>query len=384
MQNPARTRRQDPNSYMNRKVSMKDVALAAGVSQPAVSYAYNKPSEISDAQREHILGVAKRLGYPGPNVRGRSLRSGRVGAIGLMIMDELPYAFTDPSTVALLRGIAEINEQSNVALSLFPLQKSIANDPASGTSLAVRGFVDGLIVHSLPDHYPGIEVAIRQGIPLVVVDAPLIEGTPFVGIDDFEAGRAQMRHLVEQGHRGIGIVVERLRPDGVRGEVSARRLARSTERVVSARLKGYLSVLEDVGLGFGEVAIVEAGGFDEAAADWAAAQLLARPGLSAIATTSDVMALAVLKAARESGIAVPSALSVIGFDDIPEAAGAGLTTIRQPLIDKGREAARILDALLGAAPGEQQVERTIFPTECIVRATTAPPPAAKPRGRRAR
>ncbi|GAB7534347.1 LacI family DNA-binding transcriptional regulator [Burkholderia sp. 3C] len=350
---------------------MKDVALAAGVSQPAVSYAYNKPSEISDAQREHILSVAKALGYPGPNVRGRSLRSGRVGAIGLMIMDELPYAFTDPSTVALLRGIAEINEQSNVALSLFPLQKSETDDPARGMSLAVRGFVDGLIVHSLPDQYPGIDVAIQQGIPLVIVDAPVIDGLPFVGIDDFSAGATQMQHLIDLGHRRIGIAADRLRPDGIRGSVTARRLSRSTERVVSARLKGYLSVLEAAGLGFNDVPIVEAGGFDEASSAWAAEQLLATPGLTAIATTSDIMALAILKAAKANGIAVPAALSVIGFDDIPEAAAAGLTTIRQPLIDKGREAARILDALLAAPPGKATIERTIFPTECVVRTSTA-------------
>lgn len=68
-------------------VSMKDVALAAGVSQPAVSYAYNRPSKLSPAQREHILEVAASLGYPGPNVLGRSLRSGKIGAIGLMMMD---------------------------------------------------------------------------------------------------------------------------------------------------------------------------------------------------------------------------------------------------------------------------------------------------------
>ncbi|WGS53848.1 LacI family DNA-binding transcriptional regulator [Paraburkholderia sp. D15] len=362
-----------PSFEMKRTVSMKDVALAAGVSQPAVSYAYNKPSEISEAQREHILKVAKKLGYPGPNVRGGSLRSGRVGAIGLMISDELPYAFVDPSTTGLLRGIGEIGELANVALALFPLQKDLANHPAEpgSVSLAVRGFVDGLIIYNLPDDYPVIEMARKQNIPFVVVDAPIIEGTPFVGIDDFGSGVMQMEHLLELGHRKIGIIADRLRPDGLRGEVTRERFQQSTENVVRARLEGYLKAGHAAGVEFEDLVIIEAGGFDYAHGDWAAAQMLAHKGLTAVAATSDVMALSFLKIAAERQVAVPAQFSVIGFDDIPEAAGANLTTIRQPLIEKGRNAARVLTELLNNPPARKSaVPRVVLPTELVVRATT--------------
>lgn len=364
----------ESHSYMERKVSMKDVARIAGVSQPAVSYAYNKPSELSDSQREHILKVAKELGYPGPNVRGRSLRSGRVGAIGLMIMDELPYAFIDPSTLGLLRGIGEIGELSNVALALFPLQKDLSGDadePGS-VSLAVRGFVDGLIAHSLPDGYAGIDMALKQGIPLVVVDAPVIDGVPFVGIDDYGAGMQQMQHLIGLGHRKIGVIAERLRPDGVRGYVSEERLRRSTEHVVSARLNGYLAAARSAGLSLSDLTIVEAGGFDYPAGQWASEQLLEKTGISAIAATSDVMALSVMKVAKDRNLAIPEQLSVIGFDDIPEAEAAGLTTIRQPLIEKGREAARMLNQLLNDPPPahESNAMKSTLPTELVVRSST--------------
>lgn len=363
-----------PPSEMKRTVSMKDVALAAGVSQPAVSYAYNKPSEISEAQREHILKVAKKLGYPGPSIRGGSLRSGRVGAIGLMISDELPYAFVDPSTTSLLRGIGEIGELANVALALFPLQKDLVNHSGEpgNVSLAVRGFVDGLIVYNMPDDYPAVAMASNQNIPFVVVDAPILKGVPFVGIDDFGSGLIQMQHLLDLRHSKIGIIADRLRPDGVRGRVTRDRFHQSTENVVRARLEGYLSAGKAAGLAFEDLTIVEAGGFDDASGRWAAEQMLACKGLTAVAATSDVMALALLKVAGEQGVAVPEQLSVIGFDDIPEAAGAGLTTIRQPLIEKGRHAARLLTELLNAPASKRAAgaTRVILPTELVVRSTT--------------
>ncbi|MGS0625757.1 LacI family DNA-binding transcriptional regulator [Ralstonia sp. VS2407] len=353
---------------------MKDVAIAAGVSQPAVSYAYNKPTQISEAQREHIFKVAKDLGYPGPNVRGRSLRSGRVGAIGLMIMDELPYAFSDPSTIGVLKGIAEFGELASIALSLFPLQKDFAEGGAESRSmsLAFRGLVDGLIVHCLPDNYPGIRVALKQGIPMVMVDAPVIKGMPFVGIDDFGSAKTQMKHLLELGHRRIAVMVDRLRPDGQKGLVSRRRIQESTEHVVSERISGYLTAAKAAGLTFDDLVVMEAGGFDYAQGRWAAEQLLEKRGITAVAATSDVMAISMLTTASNRGVSVPGQLSVVGFDDIPEAAGFGLTTIRQPLIEKGRVAAKMLHEMLNADAREAaEPKRIILPTELVVRTSTS-------------
>src|SRR5262249_16209031 len=102
-------------------VTMKDVADAAGVSQAAVSYAYNRPDKLSEAQREHILAKAAELRYPGPNVVGSSLRSGKVGAIGVMVMDSMEYAFSDASTKALLEGVVQCRQLDDMALTLIPL-----------------------------------------------------------------------------------------------------------------------------------------------------------------------------------------------------------------------------------------------------------------------
>jgi DNA-binding LacI/PurR family transcriptional regulator len=355
-------------------VSMKDVALAAGVSQPAVSYAYNKPGKLSAAQREHILAVAEQLGYPGPNIMGRSLRSGKVGAIGLMVMDKLSYAFADPSMIALLRGIGEIGELSNVALTLFPLnnQRIRKEDGKPGnTSLAVRGLVDGLIIPTMPDDHPMVRAVIQQRIPYVVVDSPMIDGAHYVGIDDRGAARQQMRHLLELGHRRIGVIVDRLNPDNHRGEVDFKRFKSSTEMIVRERLTGYVEEAEEAGLAFSDLHVFEAGGFDSTVGQAAATSLLNQYAPTAIVACSDVMALASISAAQALQMKVPDDLSVIGFDDIAEAGNAGLTTIRQPLVEKGVYAARFLVDILNTPPSEgDEPKRKIFQTQLVVRTST--------------
>ncbi|QXW47502.1 LacI family DNA-binding transcriptional regulator [Pseudomonas amygdali] len=358
-------------------VSMKDVAKEAGVSQPAVSYAYSGSTKISASQREHIFSVAEKMGYPGPSLRGQSLRSGRVGAIGLVVMDQLSYALEDPWAVSLLKGISRVNELANVALTLFPMNsKKLEEGGQEGaeSNLAVRGLVDGLIVSTLPDDHPLVPFIIKRQIPLVVVDSPKLPGVAYVGIDDRAAASAQMCHMVELGHRRIGILVERLCPDGYKGAVTWDRYQKSTEMIQRERVAGYLKAAAHIGLSFDDLEIVEAGGFTRALAEEAANTLLGRQEVTAIIATSDVMALGCLTIAKKLEYQVPEELSVIGFDDIPDAARFGLTTIRQPLIEKGEWAARVLTEIIEAGADsfvEPQVK--IYPTRLIVRSTTAKP-----------
>ncbi|MFJ3075958.1 LacI family DNA-binding transcriptional regulator [Pseudomonas sp. NPDC087029] len=356
-------------------VSMKDVAKAAGVSQPAVSYAYSGSSKVSASQREHILAVAAQLGYPGPNVRGRSLRSGRVGAIGLAVMDQLSYAFDDPWAMSLLKGIAKVNELANVALTLFPMRsKKLEGEGAGDANLAVRGLVDGLIVSTLPDDHPIVQFIAKRTLPAVIIDSPRLDGVHYVGIDDRQAAIDQLEHIVGLGHRRIGVLVERLLPDGQKGPVSKARFKASTEMIARERLAAYIDAAQAHGIGFEDLLIVEAGGFSDALGREAAATLLRDGAVSAIIASSDVMALATLSQAREQGVAVPAQLSVIGFDDIPEAGLRDLTTIRQSLIGKGEWAARLLLEELEA--GEPLAPRVkIFETSLVVRGSTAAPAA---------
>ncbi len=316
-----------------RNASMKDVARAAGVSQPAVSYAYNRPSKISDAQRNEIFAIARKIGYPGPNALGRSLRSGKVGAIGVMMMDKLSLAFDDPAMIALLKGIGQSGEFENMALTLSKV--------------------------------------IDRRIPFVVVDSPKLKTANFVGIDDYAAAQTQMRHLIDLGHRKIGVLIDRLNPDGHSGYVTRERFLKSKEAVVRERLRGYIDAAADIGLDFRSLRIYEAGELGLTAGQAAAFNLLTSNKITAVVATSDVMALACLEAAKDLDIEVPRKLSIVGFDDIPEALQAGLTTIRQPMVEKGIVAAKMIIGLVNDPDKTVEPKRRLFDTRLVIRRSTA-------------
>lgn len=362
-------------------VTMKDVARAAGVSQAAVSYAYSRPSKLSATQVKHIMSTAERLGYAGPNIVGASLRSGKVGAIGVMVMDSLQYAFTDWSTKSLLEGVVESHLIDDCALTLLPLPHNVESlaqpdrRTSDGGRSALRGLVDGVIVHSLPDDHPALMFLRARKIPIVVVDAPRMPGVPLVTVRDREAARGQMEHILELGHTNIGVIVDRLVPDGHRGWVDAERRSASTERVVRERLRGYADACTAAGIDFAAVPMVEAGAWDDSSALNAARTLLGESNITAVVTTSDTMALATLQVAEEMGVSVPGQLSVVGFDDVPTAESAGLTTVRQPMVDKGRIAANMLMELI--AGNLEHEEQQTLPTELVVRRTTARPAKRK-------
>ncbi|MCU1684037.1 MAG: LacI family DNA-binding transcriptional regulator [Amycolatopsis sp.] len=353
-------------------VNMKDVAREAGVSQAAVSYAYSRPGKLSDGQRLHIMETATRLGYAGPNIVGASLRSGKIGAIGVMLMDTLEYAFTDPSTRALLEGVVQSHKFDDLALTLLPLPHDAESlQPQNGGDRsALQGLVDGVIVHSLPDDHSALLTLQSRGIPMVIVDAPRLAGVPLVGIPDRQAARGQLDHVLRLGHQRVGIIVERLAPDGFHGRVSASRRVRSTEGVVRERVEGYRESYEAAGGDFQRVPIIEAGAFDLTSGSEAAHALLDNHDVTAVVTTSDTMAIAALKAAGERGLRVPEDLSIIGFDDAYEAERWGLTTIRQPMVEKGTLAATMLFDMLRDNSTPASVS---LPTELIVRQTTAQP-----------
>jgi DNA-binding LacI/PurR family transcriptional regulator len=354
---------------------MKDVAAAAGVSTASVSNAYNRPYKLSPAQREHVLSVARELGYGGPHPGASSLRTGSAGAFGLMITDWLPYAFEDPATVMLMQGIAQAGHVAQMSLTLLPVGGAFAADAGEDTSddmwpAVRRSLVDGFLIYSLPDGHPAVESAVRRNLPIVCIDAPCLPDAPFVGIDDARAAQLAAEHLLELGHTKIGVLVDRLRPDGVSGLASQARIGRATDGVARARLEGYAKAFKSAGIAFKNVPVVEAGGFLADDAEEAAKTLLRRGNITAVLATTDVLAMAALDQLEAANVSVPDEMSVIGFDDLPASAPRGLTTIAQPLVEKGRRAAEALLQLLDeGVPG-----RLILPTQLRVRTSTGPPP----------
>ncbi len=238
--------------------------------------------------------------------------------------------------------------------------------------MSSNSLVDGFLVYSLPDRHAAVGAALHRGLPTVVIDAPRVQAASYVGIHDRQAARQAAGHLLELGHRRIGVLVDRLSPDGQSGLADDARRRHARDGVARERVAGYQQALRAAGLTWREVPMVEAGGFDPGATERAVDLLLDHAsGLTAVLASTDVLALQVLRALRARSAAVPDEVSVIGFDDVPDAAAAGLTTMAQPLVEKGRASAWLLLDLIK----RNKMSRIILPTELTVRTSTAIAPA---------
>ena len=355
-----------------RRATLQTIADVLGVSRSTVSNAYNRPDQLASDLRERILAVAADLGYTGPDPAARRLRTGRSGVIGLLFTEALSYAFTDPAAVGFLEGLAREAEVEGTALLLVP------SPPGADAAHAVReAVVDGLCIYSMADDQPAVRAALERRIPTVVVEEPDIEGQAFVGIDDRSATREVAEHVLGLGHRDVAVLTDRLRPDGYEGLVDPAREAGATFHIGRQRLHGFRDALAAAGIDWATVPKHEGPNDREAGARLARAALAATPRPTALLAATDQLALGALRAAAELGMAVPGDLSVTGFDDAPPAALADLTTLRQPLREKGEQAARLLAELREGGPPR----RVMLPVELVVRGSTGPV-RARPDARR--
>jgi DNA-binding LacI/PurR family transcriptional regulator len=339
----------DQEPKPRRRYTLEDLAKALGVSKTTVSNAFSRPDQLSPDLRARILEAARAAGYAGPDPVARMLRTGRAGALGLILPESLPFALDDPTTAALIRGIADACEERRLGLLVIP-GATRALEPRAITDVAV----DGFIAYSLPRDTPALQQVLSRRAPVVVVDEPRIPGVATISVDDRAGARMAADHLVGLGHRRFGIVASAFRPDGYTGRGDEARIAESAFDVATSRIQGYRAALAEAGLSAAEVPLYECAHSDEELGRQAGRDLLARADPpTAILAMSDRLALGVLAAARELRIDVPTELSVTGFDDIPGAATSrpSLTTIRQPLRLKGYAAARLLlDAPSGSHP----------------------------------
>jgi DNA-binding LacI/PurR family transcriptional regulator len=344
---------------MTPAVTIKTVAKAVGVSPSTVSNAYNKPGQLSQALRERILAKAEELGYAGPDAAARALRSGRAGSIGVLFTDRLSYAFSDPFAVGFLAGVSAEAERTSTSLLLMPVSDP-DDEPAA---LAVRqAAIDGAVVFCVEKDHPALSMLRARNIPMASTDRVDDPAARWVAIDEHAAAAAVGAHLAKLGHRQIAIIVDTNRPAGEYAEVIERAAVSCTD--CDLRIGGLVS-----GLDGAKVRIVS-GGHNAVASGRAAAELLLdsqdRP--TAIVGLSDVLALGAMEAMRTRGLSPGRDISVTGFDDIPAAEAAGLTTVRQPIAKKGRLAAR---QLLDPDAVEPQI---LLPTELVIRSSSGPAP----------
>src|SRR5699024_10503842 len=329
--------------------TLASLAAELGVSRTTVSNAYNRPDQLSPELRERILTAARAHGYSGPDPMARSLRTRRVGSIGVVLTEDLSYAFEDAASVDFLAGMAQGLAGKNSTLTLIPA----GPDTAEGTGaeeLLGRAVVDGFVVYSVGGDDPYLAAASNRGLPVVVCDQPRDTGQPFVGIDDFTAIAPAAQALVDAGHTKVGILSIRLRHARLDGVVDRDNLAAAEFDTQRLRVQGALKTFADAGINADQIPVVTRHINNRDTAREAAEELLTNnPELTAVLCTTDSMALGVLDFAEIQGITIPRDLSVTGLGGIESARLRGLTTVIQPNFEKGAEAGRMLAELIDAS-----------------------------------
>ncbi|MBB5153905.1 LacI family DNA-binding transcriptional regulator [Saccharopolyspora phatthalungensis] len=321
-----------------RPATLASLAAELGVSRTTVSNAYNRPDQLSPELRKRVLETARRLGYPGPDPVARSLRTRKAGAVGLLLTENLSYAFRDPGAVGFLEGLALACEDAGQGLLLIP-----ASPEREDVAAVHRAGVDGFVVYSVPEDDPHLAAVLERPVPVVVCDQPRLDNLDWVGPDDRKATKSVADHLIGLGHRRIGVLCMRLARGRNDGPASVQRQANASFHVQKARLTALAEAFSEAGVDWSTVPVVERFDHTTASGASAAAQLLEiDPDITAIVCTSDILALGALSEARNRGLRVPEDLSITGFDGIPDAERAGLTTVRQPWLEKGRAAGRLL------------------------------------------
>lgn len=346
---------------MKRRATMQDVADRANVSKSAVSLAFNDARKLSEATVQNIMKAAEELGFT-QDPAARMLRTRRTDSLGLLLPQQIDKILENPYYAQFLQGIGQTCQREGFTLLLAP--------PLRGSMLKTIPFaaVDGFIVSGLESDRGEVTALRQRGIPFVLVDSEVGDDAPSIEIDDAEGVRQVVEHLLGLGHRRIAIVAIETGIDGG---------YRHWHGPVLRRMQGVIAGLaaagltpESGGITVREVACTREGGAEAFRALWAAPE---RP--TAMLAFSDIIALGILDAAREAGVDVPRQLSVSGFDDLTEASWASpsLTTVRQPIVTKGRLASEYLvEAIAGGAHAALQQQR--LDTALLVRESTGPAP----------
>jgi LacI family transcriptional regulator len=339
-------------SDRRRRATLAEIAAEAGVSLPTVSKVVNGHADVAATTRariEQLLGE-RRYRHPG-------IRSGRHAGL----IDVVFNGLDSPWAVEILRGVEEWCSACGVAVAVSAVRHGSAR-PASWTSALASHDTEGILLVTSELTTRQLRQLREEDIPLVVIDPVNLPepDLPGVGATNWAGGLAATDHLIGCGHTRIAAI------GGPESYLCSR-----------ARIDGYRSALERASLKY-DPALVRHGDFHYEDGFLRADSLLdlADPP-TAIFAGNDQQALGVYEAARQRGLRVPQDLSVVGFDDLPMSRWSSppLTTVRQPLAEMGRTAAKMLGTLVeGLTLPSRRME---LATELIVRGSTAPPPARR-------
>jgi DNA-binding LacI/PurR family transcriptional regulator len=335
------------------------VAKLADVSLGTASNVFSYPAKVRPEVRERVLAAAEQLHYLGPDPAARLMRAGKVNAIGIVAPAQFRTAdaLCNTSFQMFMCGVAEVCDEVGANVVIIP---DPAVSPAINSAL-VDAFIFGQV-----EHLSVARPAEMRKLPFAVVDFDGGEGINSVRVDARQGGYLAAKHLLDLGHRRFAIMSflrtfdpaiyhspERHRDGSIAGMTIDRE-----------KMEGFRLAFAEYGLSIDDIPVVQAHPWDSAAA---ALLLDHAPDATAILSMAGMQGVSLIGEAKRRGKRVPDDLSVVGFNDIPEAQHADppLTVIDARNAEKGRIAARMV-----IDPG--QPTAVLLEPSLIVRASTAP------------
>lgn len=335
-------------SFAGIKPVMDDVARLAGVSKQTVSRVLNENPSVRPETRTRVLAAMNELGYR-PSSSARSLASGRTRILGVISFDAARHG-----PASILTAINLAAREAGYLISSIALPLSDAHTVMQAVERLAAEGADGVIAIAPQEHTDKALADVAPALPLVTLESHLGSDTPVVTSDSANGARLAVEHLLSLGHSTVQHIA------GPSGWLAAEQ-----------RVLGWRRALEAAGASVPDPLI----------GDWSASsgyalgrRLASQSDVTAVFASNDQMALGVLRALHEAGRRVPDDVSVIGYDDIPEAPYLlpPLTTVHNDFAESGRRAVHLLLQQL-QGNGESGVS-SIVPVELIVRASTGPAP----------
>lgn len=332
-----------------KRITSFDVAEKSGVSRTTVSFVLNNVPGISlsEATRQRVLQVAKELNYH-PDSSGRKLASGKSNTLGLVLRQSHEQVFSDALLPQVLLGI----EQAASSQGYQVLLKALEPQDSDGyMRLVHENHVDGIVLSGPRQDETEIIRLHQEGLPVMLMGQLPGSKLPFVDIDAVEGSSRAVRHLIEAGHKRIGMIT-----NAALEYISAQQ-----------RRLGYIKALKEAGIEV-ENFLIQEGTYTPASGFKAMEALLnVLPRPTAVFIASDVVCLGALQAIKGAGLRIPQDIAVVSFDDIPLANfyDPPLTTIHIPAYGLGWAAGERLVRLVQSETLDQ--EGLLLESELVIR-----------------
>ena len=326
---------------------MTDVAKLARVSHQTVSRVLHDSPNVKGDTRERVLAAIRQLNYR-PNSVAQALVTGRSRVIGVVSLDTVHYG---PASTLL--GIEEAAHNAGYAVSITSMRSRSRTSVLDAVQLLRDQAVDGVVI--IAPHIAAVEALRRlpPNVPMVAVGAGSTQDVPVVAVDQIGGAKAATQHLLDLGHRTVWHLA------GPADWLEAEQ-----------RITGWQTALKEAGATLPPVL----------RGDWSAhsgyelgRQLLDKPEATAVFVANDQMALGLLRRLHEVNRDKPRQISIVGFDDIPEAGyfTPPLTTVRQDFPEVGRRCIHLLLGQIEGSVKSKDQEHILVPIQLILRQSTA-------------